>query len=306
MGTEQKWTAADVPAQHGRTAVVTGASSGLGLETAAALARSGAHVVLAVRDPDRGAAAAARITAEVPTAELTVQPLDLSSLASVRDAAKELHDRCDRVDLLINNAGVMWTDEIRTVDGHELQFATNHLGHFALTGRLLDLLQEAPEARVVTVSSYLHRLGRIDLDDLDAERRYSRYRAYAQSKLANLMFALELQRRLQESGSSVRSVAAHPGLAGTGLGRDFPAALRLAGPVFAPLFLQSAYDGMLPTLRAATDPGVRGGEFYGPQGRTETRGAPGLVRAGRAARDAGTRRRLWEASEQLTDVLYPL
>jgi len=306
LGTKRKWTEADVPDQSGRTAVVTGASSGLGFETATALARRGAHVVLAVRDLDRGATAAARITAAVPTAQLTVQLLDLSSLASVRDAAKELHDRCDRIDLLINNAGVMWTDEVRTPEGHELQFATNHLGHFALTGLLLDLLGAAPGARVVTVSSYLHRLGRIDFDDLNAERRYDRYRAYAQSKLANLMFALELQRRFDETSAGILSVAAHPGLAGTGLGRDFPAVLRFFAPAFAPLFLQPAKSGMLPTLRAATDPGVRGGEFYGPLGITETRGAPGPVRAGRSARDPEVHRRLWHASEHLTDVVHPL
>ncbi|MGY0071920.1 oxidoreductase (plasmid) [Streptomyces sp. QTS137] len=305
MSTRRKWSTADIPDRTGTTAVVTGASSGIGLRTAEELARRGAHVVLAVRDPDRGAAAAARIRARVPAATLTVRRLDLASLASVRDGAKELCAQFARIDLLINNAGVMWNDRAHTPDGHELQFATNHLGHFALTGLLLDPLRAAPGARVVTISSYLHRLGRIDFRDLHAERGYSRYRAYNQSKLANLMFALELHDRLAESGPGLASLAAHPGLAATGLGRNFPAPVRRSGSVFAPLFLQPAHMGMLPGLRAATDPGARGGEFYGPLGVTETRGAPGLVRPGRAARDPEVRHRLWEESERLTGVRYP-
>lgn len=302
MRIRQGWGTADVPDRSGTVAVVTGASSGIGLHLAEELARRGAHVVLAVRDPERGAAAVARVREGVPGAVLSVQELDLADLASVRAGAKELGARFSRLDLLVNNAGVMWTDRARTPDGHELQFATNHLGHFALTGLLLDSLRAAPGARVVTISSYLHRLGRVDFTDLDAEHRYSRYRAYNQSKLANLMFALELHRRLAGSGSGVLSLAAHPGLAATGLGRDFPAPVRRLGPVFAPLFLQPAAMGMLPGLRAATDPGARGGQFYGPLGMTQTRGAPGLVRPGRAARDPEVRRRLWEESERLTGV----
>ncbi|MBK3556834.1 SDR family oxidoreductase [Streptomyces sp. MBT56] len=302
MRTRRRWSAADVPDRTGTTAVVTGASSGIGLHLAQELARHGAHVVLAVRDPDRGVAAAARIQSRVPSAQLTVRRLDLSRLASVRAGAEELRDRFPRIHLLINNAGVMWTDRARTPDGHELQFATNHLGHFALTGLLLDSLRAAPGARVVTISSYLHRLGRIDFRDLHGERRYSRYRAYNQSKLANLMFALELHHRLAESGAELASLAAHPGLTATDLGRDFPAPVRRLGSPLAPLFLQPAAAGMLPGLRAATDPGARGGEFYGPLGVTETRGAPGLVRPGRAAVDPGARRRLWEESEHLTGV----
>lgn len=302
MSTRRRWSTADIPDRTGTTAVVTGASSGLGLHTAEELARRGAHVVLAVRDPDRGAAAVARVLARVPAADLTVQLLDLADLASVRAGAGELRARFSHIDLLVNNAGVMWTDRVRTPDGHELQFATNHLGHFALTCLLLDTLRAAPGARVVTISSYLHRLGRIDFHDLDAERRYNRYRAYNQSKLANLMFALELHRRLAESGSDLVSLAAHPGLAATGLGRDFPASARRFGSVFAPLFLQPAAMGMLPGLRAATDPEARGGEYYGPVGVTETRGAPGLVRPGRVACDPEVGRRLWEVSERLTGV----
>ncbi|MFI1868638.1 oxidoreductase [Streptomyces jumonjinensis] len=304
MGAQHRWTAADVPDQTGRTAVVTGANSGIGFHTARTLALHGAHVVLAVRDMERGAFAAARIRAAVPAARLTLQRLDLASLTSVRDAAKELRDRFDRVDLLVNNAGVMWTDEGRTADGHETQFAVNHLGHFALTGLLLDALRAAPGARVVTISSYLHRLGRIAPDGPDSSRRYSRFRAYNQSKLANLMFALELHRRLGETGADTLSVAAHPGLADTGLGRHIPSALRRIGPLFAPLFLQPAERGMLPGLRAATDPAVRGGEYYGPLGLTETKGHPGLVHTARRARDPESARRLWAASERATGTVY--
>ncbi|WP_328973786.1 oxidoreductase [Streptomyces sp. NBC_00239] len=304
MTAARKWTAQDVPDQTGRTAVVTGATSGIGFATAKELARHGAHVVLAVRDTGKAAVAAARIRAAVPRAELTVQRLDLADLGSVREAAKELADRCERIDVLLNNAGVMWTPEARTADGYELQFATNHLGHFALTGLLLDTLRATPGARAVTISSYVHRLARIDFADLNAERRYSRYRAYGQSKLANLMFSLELQRRLAAAGADTVAVAAHPGLAATGLGRDFPAAFHRIGPTLGPLFLQPADRGMLPGLRAATDPGVRGGQFYGPLGLTETRGHPGPVRTGGSARDPRVWRRLWEESERLTGVSY--
>ncbi|MHC0431277.1 oxidoreductase [Streptomyces sp. O3] len=310
MGPQQQWTEDQTPDQTGRTAVITGASSGLGLATATALARRGAHVVLAVRDMDKAAAAAARIKAAAPTADLAVQRLDLSSLASVREAAAELRARFSAIDLLVNNAGVMWTPQHRTADGFELQLAVNHLGHFALTGLLLDLLRAAPGARVVTISSYVHRLGRIDFDDLNSERGYSRYRAYNQSKLANLLFAQELQHRLTETGADTLSVAAHPGIAATDLARNFPAAFHKAAPVLAPvlvpLFVQSADMGMLPGLRAATDPAVRGGEFYGPLGLTETRGHPGTVRPGRPARDPRVRRRLWQESERLTGVHYAL
>ncbi|MCB5165688.1 SDR family oxidoreductase [Streptomyces bambusae] len=299
------WTAQDVPDQSGRTAVVTGAASGLGLETARALAVRGAHVVLAVRDSGKAAVAAARIRAAAPRAELTVQHLDLADLASVREAAKQLAD-LGRIDLLVNNAGVMWTPYTRTVDGHELQFATNHLGHFALTGLLLDTLRATPGARVVTISSYLHRFARIDFGGLDAEHGYNRYRAYSQSKLANLMFSRELHRRLEQAGDGTLSVAAHPGLAATGLGRELPALVRRLGPALGPLFLQRADQGMLPGLRAATDPAVRGGTYYGPTGITETRGRPGPARPGRAALDGRAAARLWEESERLTGVAYGL
>ncbi|MFJ3338690.1 oxidoreductase [Streptomyces sp. NPDC086766] len=304
MGSRTYWTVADAPDQGGRTAVVTGATSGIGFEAARALAQLGAHVVLAVRDADRGRAAAERIRSEVPGAGLSVQPLDLASLVSVRTAAKELRHQWPRIDLLINNAGVMWTPESLTDEGHELQFGVNHLGHFAFTGLLLDALRAAPGARVVTVSSHLHRLGRIGAAPARPGRRYSRFGAYSRSKLANLMFTLELQRRLEQAGAGILAVAAHPGLAATGLGREIPGGVRRFGALLGPLFLQPARMGALPGLRAATDPAVRGGEYYGPLGLTGTRGYPGVVRPGRLALDGRMQRRLWRESQELTGVTY--
>ena len=212
-----RWTALDVPHQKGRVAVVTGASSGIGFETAKVLSERGATVVLACRDADRAADAALRITTEIPAADLRTVRLDLASLASVREAAQEIRASCGRVDLLINNAGVMWPPRSTTRDGFELQLGTNHLGHFAFTGQLLDHMRSVPGARIVTVSSGAHRHGDIYFDDLQFERaQYSRTRAYGQSKLANLMFTYELQRRLAASGSPLIALAAHPGGVHTG------------------------------------------------------------------------------------------
>src|SRR5690349_14481518 len=249
-----KWTSGDVPGQQGRLAVVTGADSGLGFETARVLAARGASVVLAVRDTDKGKAAAARIA---PGADVTVQPLDLASLESIRAAAGELRARHPRIDLLVNNAGVMFPPRQTTGDGFELQFGTNHLGHFALTGLLLEQMLPVPGSRVVTVSSLAHRIrARINFDDLQSERSYSGVGAYSQSKLANLMFTYELQRRLSGAGTTI-AVAAHPGLANTELARHTPA---IAGFFYARVISQNAAMGALPALRAATDPGVLGGQ----------------------------------------------
>jgi NAD(P)-dependent dehydrogenase (short-subunit alcohol dehydrogenase family) len=300
-----KWTANDIPDQAGRLAVITGANTGLGLETAKALATRGASVVLAVRNLDRGKDAAAKITAESPGADVTIQPLDLSSLDSVRDAADELRASHDRIDLLINNAGVMYTPRSTTADGFELQFGTNHLGHFALTGLLLDRLLAVAGSRVVTVSSVGHRIrARINLDDLQFERRYSRIAAYGQSKLANLMFTYELQRRLETAGTATIAVAAHPGGSNTELFRNSPAPLRAVGAVLGPFVAQSASMGALPTLRAATDAAVLGGQYYGPDGVRELRGHPIVVESSRQSHDADTQRQLWAASEHLTGVTY--
>jgi NAD(P)-dependent dehydrogenase (short-subunit alcohol dehydrogenase family) len=295
-----KWTTADIPDQTGRVAVITGANTGLGYETALALAEHGAHVVLAVRNLDKGKDAAARIAAKTPHAEVALQELDLTSLESVRAAADQLRSDHDRIDLLINNAGVMMTPKSTTKDGFELQFGTNHLGHFAFTGLLLDRLLPVPGSRVVTVSSIGHRVGRIRFDDLQSERSYGRMRAYGRSKLANLLFTYELERRLV--GLNTIAVAAHPGSSSSELSRNVP---RLVQALFTPLELQGADMGALPTLRAATDPGVFGGQYFGPDGFAEMRGYPKVVASSGRSHDVDVQRRLWAVSEELTGVGYP-
>jgi NAD(P)-dependent dehydrogenase (short-subunit alcohol dehydrogenase family) len=300
------WTVDNIPDQTGRLAVITGANTGLGWATANALASTGASVVLAVRDLDKGKAAATRITADNPGADVTIQRLDLSSLDSVREAADELRAGHDEIDLLINNAGVMYTPRITTADGFELQFGTNHLGHFAFTGLLLDRLLTVAGSRVVTVSSVGHRIrARINFEDLQSERGYSRVAAYGQSKLANLMFTYELQRRLAGTSTTTIAVAAHPGGSNTELVRNSPGVLRALNAMLGPLIAQSAAMGALPTLRAATDPAVRGGQYYGPDGFRELRGAPTVVESSRQSHDTDIQRRLWAISEQLTGVTYP-
>jgi NAD(P)-dependent dehydrogenase (short-subunit alcohol dehydrogenase family) len=296
-----KWTERDIPDQQGRVAVVTGANAGLGFETARALAEHGATVVLAVRDVEKGKKAAARMSGNV-----TVQELDLTSLESVRAAAADLHAAYLGIDLLINNAGVMYPPRQITRDGFELQFGTNHLGHFAFTGLVLDLLLPAPDSRVVTVSSVAHRIrAAIHFDDLQGERSYSRVGAYGQSKLANLMFTYELQRRLGRHGSTI-AVAAHPGLANTELMRNSPAAVRVLSPLIGPLMSQKAEMGALPTLRAATDAAVLGGQYYGPDGRGEYRGHPHVVASSPQSYDVSVQQRLWAVSEDLTGVKFPV
>ena len=300
-----KWTAVDIPDQTGRVAVITGANTGLGYETAAALANHGAHVVLAVRNLDKGKDAAARITAQGPDGEVTLQELDLTSLDSIRAAAEQLRSDYHRIDLLINNAGVMWTPKSTTKDGFELQFGTNHLGHFAFTGLLLDRLLPVAGSRVVTVSSVGHRIrADIHFDDLQWERSYSRVGAYGQAKLANLLFTYELQRRLAPQGTTI-AAAAHPGGSRTELTRNLPAFLGAITPVIEPLF-QGADMGALPTLRAATDPGVLGGQYYGPDGFGEQRGYPKVVASSDKSHDVDVQRRLWAVSEELTGVVYPI
>ena len=295
------WTEQHIPDQHGRVAIVTGANTGLGFETARMLAAHGAAVVLAVRNVEKGKQAAARITGDV-----TVQALDLTSLDSIRSAAADLRAAHSRIDLLINNAGVMYTPRQTTADGFELQFGTNHLGHFALTGLLLDRLLPVPGSRVVTVSSVGHRIrAAIHFDDLQWERSYSRVAAYGQAKLANLMFTYELQRRLAPHGTTV-AVAAHPGASNTELTRNTPAALRVPAAWLGPLLTQKAEMGALPTLRAATDPAVRGGQYYGPGGLGEIRGYPKLVTSSPASHDQAVQQRLWTVSEELTGVTFPL
>ena len=300
------WTAADIPDQTGRVAVITGANTGLGYETALALVEHGAHVVLAVRNLDKGKNAAARITANGPRGSVALQELDLTSLDSVRAAARELRSAHDRVDLLINNAGVMWTPKSTTSDGFELQFGTNHLGHFALTGLLLDRLLPVTGSRVVTVSSIGHRiLADIHFDDLQWEHSYNRVAAYGQAKLSNLLFTYELQRRLASHGTTI-AAAAHPGGSNTELTRNLPSLVQPATDRLFGIIAQDAAAGALPTLRAATDPAVHGGQYYGPDGFGQTRGNPVLVESSKKSHDADRQRRLWAVSEELTGVTYPV
>jgi len=302
-----KWTAERIPDQRGRVAVVTGANSGLGLVTAKELARHGATVVLACRDAAKAQRAADEIAAAAPGATVAVEALDLASLASVRACAERLRDGRETIDLLIANAGLMAPPRRTTADGFELQLGVNHLGHFALTGLLLDRLLATPGARVVTLTSGAHRIGRLNFDDLHGERRYNRWRWYGQSKLANLMFALELDRRLRAAGATLTSVAAHPGYAATRLQEAAAPALdRLVMKATNALVAQSAEMGALPTLYAATAPAVRGGDFIGPDGIGEQRGHPRVVRGSRASADEAAAARLWAVSEELTGVAYDL
>jgi NAD(P)-dependent dehydrogenase (short-subunit alcohol dehydrogenase family) len=303
----EKWTADQIPDQSGRTAIVTGANSGLGLVTARELARHGARVVLACRNTQKGDAALGDCHGAAPGAQLELEELDLASLDSVREFAERFRAGHEGLDLLINNAGVMATPRRSTADGFELQFGTNHLGHFALTGLLIGEMEGREDARVVTLSSNAHRMGRIAFDNLGGDRHYFRWRAYGQSKLANLMFALELDRRLRAAGSTVKSLAAHPGYAATNLQFAGPpgldaAVMRVSNRVIA----QSDEMGALPTLYAATAPGHEGGTFCGPDGFLEQRGHPKPVAASGAARDEQVARRLWEVSEEMTGVRFDL
>jgi len=292
---------AEIPSQLGRTAVVTGATGGLGYETALALAKAGSDVILTGRDDQKGRSVIERIGREVTGAKVSYEHLDLASLASVADFAQRMHAR-QSLDLLINNAGVMALPRRQTTaDGFEMQFGTNHLGHFALTARLMPLLRRASGPRVVSVSSLAHRTGFIDFDDLQGERRYSPWKAYGQSKLACLMFALELQRRSDAAGWKLISIAAHPGFARTNLFSSGPGGLlSMATDVAAPFFGHSAADGARPILFAATSPEAKPGSYYGPGGFSELRGSPARALIMPQARDTAAAARLWEVSAKLT------
>ena len=307
-GMSQKWTAADIPDQAGRRVIVTGANSGLGYETSLALAQKGAAVTMAVRDTGKGEQAAADIRARTPDADVEVRRLDLADLASIDEFAWLWREsNPDGLDLLINNAGVMAIPQRITANGFEMQFGTNHLGHFALTGRLLDALR--PGSRVVTVSSQAHRMGKMNFDDLMGERKYRTWGAYGQSKLANLLFMRELAERLRAAGLPIVSVAAHPGYASTHLQAAGP---EMTGQVWKAkvmsvankVMAQSAAMGALPTLFAATSPGVANGDYIGPDGFGEQRGHPKLVGMAPPARDTVAAARLWTVSEELTGVYY--
>jgi NAD(P)-dependent dehydrogenase (short-subunit alcohol dehydrogenase family) len=302
-----KWTTEQIPDQNGRVAIVTGANSGLGLVAARELSRHGAHVVLACRNIAKGEAAVSEIEAASPGARVELASLDLSSLASVKEFAASYLAGHDGLDLLINNAGLMAPPRGETADGFELQLGTNHLGHFALTGHLIGAMEGRPDARVVALSSIAHRTGKIKFDDLQSERRYSRWRAYGQSKLADLMTALELDRRLRAAGSTVKSIAAHPGYSATNLQSAAPPLIdRAVMKVTNAIAAQSADAGALATLYAATNPDLQGGEFVGPDGLFELRGHPHVVTPNRSARDQDVAARLWGVSEELTGVRFEL
>jgi NAD(P)-dependent dehydrogenase (short-subunit alcohol dehydrogenase family) len=310
MAQAEKWDAGQIPDQQGRVIIITGANSGLGFESALALARKRARLLLACRSLERGQAARAAILAQAPEADLQVLALDLGSLESLRSFARAFLARYDRLDVLVNNAGVMGTPRRQTADGFELQFGVNHLGHFALTGLLLERLLATPGSRVVTVSSRMASIGRLNFDDLMHTRRYERWQAYGDSKLANLLFAEELQRRLQARQADVLSLAAHPGFAATNLQKSGPGldggklalfSMRLAMP-----FAQSAQAGALPQLYAATAAPVAGGACYGPDGLGQLYGHPKEVQPSinQAWRDPRLAQRLWQISEELTGVRW--
>lgn len=303
------WTAADIPDQTGRTIMITGANSGLGLRSAEALAAKGARVLMACRNATRAAAALEAVKAAATGPAPEVIALDLSSLASVRECAAGLAEREDHLDVLMNNAGIMAVPKATTVDGFESQMGTNHLGHFALTGLLLRTLLAAVEPRVVSVSSNAHRIGRIRFDDLFFDRtRYSRWRAYGQTKLANLLFTSELQRRAVEHGTALTAAAAHPGYAATNLTSGPAIGAAVLKPFLAlgdKLVGQPDHMGALPQLYAATMPDVGPNDYWGPDGFRENRGHPQRVGRSERALDDAAAGRLWQRSEELTEVVYP-
>jgi len=300
-----QWTSADVPDLTGRVALITGANSGIGLEAAKGLAARGCTVVLACRDPGRAQAATDQVQAAGPSARVESRALDLASLQSVRAFAEKALADFPRVDLLINNAGVMAPPYTRTADGFELQFGTNHLGHFALTGLLLPALEAAAAPRVVSVSSNAHRMGRMRFEDVQWEKGYSRWGAYGQSKLSNLLFTYELERRLRAAGHKAIAVACHPGYSATNLFK-LPPGFGWVGTVGAAVMGQQAWQGALPTLYAAVHPDIRGGDYVGPDGLGEWKGYPKKTEPQPHAKDEAAARTLWELSETLTQVRYAL
>lgn len=303
------WSEKDIPSQDGKRVIITG-TGGLGFEAARALTAKGAEVILAGRNPGKGAEALARIRTITPDAKITFERLDLASLASVADFAGRMADDGRPLDLLVNNAGVAIVRQRReTEDGFELQIGTNHFGHFALTMRLMPLLLKSAAPRVVSLSSNMHKRGTINFDDLQLTQKYSPAGAYGQSKLATLMFAIELDARMKQQGLPVISAAAHPGIARTDLMNNGPAGqpvLQAVSHLIERIMGQSAAEGTLPLLRAATDPTVKGGEYFGPSGCAEAKGTPEIAQVSPKARDAAARRRLWQVSAQLTGADLPV
>lgn len=303
------WTAADIPDQQGRVFIITGGNSGIGYEAARALAPKGATIVLAVRSNEKGEHAADAIRRETPQADIHVMHLDLANLASVEAFAGAFQAAYSRLDVLINNAGVMAIPQRHTADGFEMQFGTNHLGHYALTGHLLELLLDTPDARVVTVSSNLHRSATMQFDDLHHEANYTRYGPYNQSKLANLLFTFELQRKINAAGAALISVACHPGYAATNLqnagpNMDGSAASKVMMQIANTLFAQDAAMGALPTLYAATALDVNGCDYIGPDGFMRMRGYPVKEPAKDTAYNEPDAARLWAISEEWTGITY--
>lgn len=297
------WTTENIPSQNGKRILITGANSGIGLEAAKVLASKGAEVILAVRNLDKGKLAQQEILALVPSANTSVIALDLSDLDSVNSCVKQLIETDKKIDVLINNAGVMMLNQhTKSVQGHEIQWATNHLGHFSFTAGLLPLLEKAEQPRIVTLSSLVAKMKAADIyyQDLNFEKRYDKMAAYAQSKLANAMFAVELDKRLKESGSKVVSIAAHPGYTATNLQQH----MGLLGTVMNTLMAQKIEMGALPTLKAATDPSLKGGEYIGPMKMSNYRGYPGFNTLPTSAEDANHRQKLWHTTERILGLNF--
>lgn len=300
------WNLKDSPSLDGKTAIVTGANTGLGYETTKALAKKGAHVIMACRDLRKANAAMGKIKEAYPQASLSTEVLDLGEMASVRAFAESIKKKHLQVHLLINNAGLMMPPYGKTKDGFEIQWGVNHLGHFLLTALIMPLLEAGGDARVVHLASLAHKWGEIYFNDLNFEKSYNKQKSYGQSKLACLMFGYELQRRLEATGSSVKSVIAHPGVSDTELSRYLPKWIQVLSPVFSKIVAQSARDGALPTLRATLDPGLSGGEYIGPDGFGEMKGKPVVVKSHPKSKNKEVAKRLWEISEKLTHQSFEL
>ena len=294
-----KWTAENIPDLDGKTAIVTGANSGIGFETAKALMHKGAHVYLGCRNDIYGTFAQNKLKLEKLDAKVTFLPLDLADISSIKTFVTTFNSREEKLDILCNNAGIMMCPFSKTKDGFEMQFGTNHLGHFALTGKLMGLLNQTENSRVVTVSSLYHRPGKIDFDNLNGEKNYHPVKAYQQSKLANLLFTNEMVKKLKNSGSQTIAAASHPGWTATNL-QKFKLSFRLMNPIFA----QKPPQGALPTLFAATSPDISNGDYIGPDGFMEVRGGPKKVKSSSRAQNEETAEKLWQVSEKLTGVNF--